>query len=199
MYNIIHISFHHLSTPHGRSRAHKWPTSNVSGFIAQLVKASNRCREVTGSNPVEVLFAIAKITTFFAGFVIYYTFWTKRQNCKAIYSMFWPVLQYDAPVCGTLGKFFFTNHPPIRVCESDWQSRLLAKSERLSLEHRCIGYGVDVFARIVKCESLLPGHGKVHFIVSQSKMFLIGILRLRWPRATVCVNSCMFHGIEHVM
>ena len=65
MYNIIHISFHHLSTPHGLTRAHKWPTSNVSGFIAQLVRASNRCREVTGSKPIEVLFTIAKITTFF--------------------------------------------------------------------------------------------------------------------------------------
>ena len=64
MYNIIHISFHHLSTPHGLTIAHKLPTSNVSGFIAQLVRASNRCREVTGSNPVEVLFTIAKITTF---------------------------------------------------------------------------------------------------------------------------------------
>ena len=28
---------------------------NVSGFIAQLVRASHRNREVTGSNPVEVL------------------------------------------------------------------------------------------------------------------------------------------------
>ena len=28
---------------------------NVSGFIAQLVRASHRYREVTGSNPVKVL------------------------------------------------------------------------------------------------------------------------------------------------
>ena len=28
---------------------------NVSGFTAQLVRASHRYREVTGSNPVEVL------------------------------------------------------------------------------------------------------------------------------------------------
>ena len=65
MYNIIHISFHHLSTPHGLTRAHKWPTSNVSGFRAKFVRASNRCLEVTGSNPAEVLFTIAKVTTFF--------------------------------------------------------------------------------------------------------------------------------------
>ena len=32
-----------------------WPAPNVNGFIAQLVKASHRYREVTGSNPVEVL------------------------------------------------------------------------------------------------------------------------------------------------
>ena len=31
------------------------PASNVSGFIAQLVRASHRYREVTGSYPVEVL------------------------------------------------------------------------------------------------------------------------------------------------
>ena len=28
---------------------------HISGFIAQLVTALHRCREVTGSNPVEVL------------------------------------------------------------------------------------------------------------------------------------------------
>ena len=31
------------------------PASNVSGVIAQLLRASHRYREVTGSNPVEVL------------------------------------------------------------------------------------------------------------------------------------------------
>ena len=36
-------------------RTHKWPAPNVSGFIAQLLRASHRYREVTGSNPVEVL------------------------------------------------------------------------------------------------------------------------------------------------
>ena len=35
----------------------------ISGFIAQLVRASHRYREVTGSNPVEVLFFI------FSGFL----------------------------------------------------------------------------------------------------------------------------------
>ena len=33
----------------------KWPAPNVSGFVAQLDRASHRYREVTGSNPVEVL------------------------------------------------------------------------------------------------------------------------------------------------
>ena len=36
-------------------RTNKWPAPNVSGFIDQLVRASHRYREVTGSNPVEVL------------------------------------------------------------------------------------------------------------------------------------------------
>ena len=34
---------------------HNWPASNVSGFIAQLVEHHTSNREVTGSNPVEVL------------------------------------------------------------------------------------------------------------------------------------------------
>ena len=38
-----------------RSITHNWPAPNVSGFIAQLVRASHWYREVTGSNPVEVL------------------------------------------------------------------------------------------------------------------------------------------------
>ena len=40
---------------HGFIRTHKWPAPNVSGFITQLVRASHWYREVTGSNPVEVL------------------------------------------------------------------------------------------------------------------------------------------------
>ena len=39
-------------------RTHKWPPPNVSGFIAQLVRASHRNREVTG---FRLLYAIAKI------------------------------------------------------------------------------------------------------------------------------------------
>ena len=34
---------------------HNWPAPNVSGFIAQLVEHRTGNREVTGSNPVEVL------------------------------------------------------------------------------------------------------------------------------------------------
>ena len=41
--------------PHGVIRSHKRPSPKVSGFIAQLVRASHQCREVMGSNPVEVL------------------------------------------------------------------------------------------------------------------------------------------------
>ena len=41
--------------PHGLLRTHKWPFPNVSGFIAQFVKASHRYPDVTGSNPVEIL------------------------------------------------------------------------------------------------------------------------------------------------
>ena len=41
--------------PHGLIRTHTWPVTKVSGFIAQLVRASHRNSEVTGSNPVEIL------------------------------------------------------------------------------------------------------------------------------------------------
>ena len=51
----FHTSFHRWFIPHGNIRTHKWPAPNVSGFIAQLVRASHRYREVTGSNPVEHL------------------------------------------------------------------------------------------------------------------------------------------------
>ena len=46
---------------HGNIWTYKWPAPNVSGFIAQLVRASHRYREVTGSGPVEIL-------NFFSGF-----------------------------------------------------------------------------------------------------------------------------------
>ena len=52
---IADFIYHFTSILHGLIRTHKWPTPNVSGFIAQLVGASHRYREVTGSNPVEVL------------------------------------------------------------------------------------------------------------------------------------------------
>ena len=50
-----HFIYHFTFIPHGLIRTHKWPAPNVSGFIARLVRASHRYREVTGSNPVEVL------------------------------------------------------------------------------------------------------------------------------------------------
>ena len=50
-----HFIYHFTSILHGLTRTHKWPAPNVSGFIAQLVRASHRYHEVTGSNPVEVL------------------------------------------------------------------------------------------------------------------------------------------------
>ena len=50
-----HFLYHFTSILHGLIRTHKRPAPNFSGFIAQLVRASHRYREVTGSNPVEVL------------------------------------------------------------------------------------------------------------------------------------------------
>ena len=50
-----YFTYHFTSILHGLIGTHKWPSLNVSGFIAQLVRASHRYREVTGSNPVEAL------------------------------------------------------------------------------------------------------------------------------------------------
>ena len=47
----LHSSIY--ETFHGLIRTYKWPASNVSGFVAQLVRASHRYCEVGGSNPVE--------------------------------------------------------------------------------------------------------------------------------------------------
>ena len=54
-YMKCHIQYHFTFVPHRLIRTHKLPGHNVSGFIAQLVRASHRYREVTGSNLVEVL------------------------------------------------------------------------------------------------------------------------------------------------
>ena len=51
--NIYH--FIHWFIPHGKILTHKRPAPNVSGFIAELARASHRYREVKGSNSVEVL------------------------------------------------------------------------------------------------------------------------------------------------
>ena len=43
--------YHFTSIPHGLIRTYTWPAPDVSGFIAQLVRASHRYRVFTGSNP----------------------------------------------------------------------------------------------------------------------------------------------------
>ena len=55
-FNILNISYI-TSTfiPHGLIRTHTRPAPNVSGFIAQLVRASHRYHKVTGSHPIKVL------------------------------------------------------------------------------------------------------------------------------------------------
>ena len=44
-----------VKKPEKNSGLHNWPAPNVSDFIAQLVEHRTANREVTGSNPVEVL------------------------------------------------------------------------------------------------------------------------------------------------
>ena len=55
IYDVFYIYLSLIITYHGKLWTQKWPAPNVSGFIAQLVRASHRYREVAGSNPVEAL------------------------------------------------------------------------------------------------------------------------------------------------
>ena len=54
---MIHFIYHFIIVSFftGPIRTHKWPAPNFSGFIAQLVRAPHPNRQITGSNPVEVL------------------------------------------------------------------------------------------------------------------------------------------------
>ena len=56
IYDLFHIHLSH-SSHHGNIWTHNLPAPNISGFIASscMVRASHRYREVTGSNPVQVL------------------------------------------------------------------------------------------------------------------------------------------------
>ena len=54
-YDLFHIHLTFISFTGTIIWTHDWPAPNISGFIAQLVRASHRYREVTASSPVEVL------------------------------------------------------------------------------------------------------------------------------------------------
>ena len=54
-YDSFHISFCFLILSSPEHLNHKWPIPNVSGFIAQLVRASPCYHKVTGWNLLEVL------------------------------------------------------------------------------------------------------------------------------------------------
>ena len=51
---IAYFIYHFKFIPHGLIRTDKWHVLNVSSFIAQLVRASHRYREVTESNPLRI-------------------------------------------------------------------------------------------------------------------------------------------------
>ena len=59
---IYFIYIRHIDLFHGNIWAHDWPAANISGFIAQLVRALHQYFEITGSRPIEVLI-------FFSGFL----------------------------------------------------------------------------------------------------------------------------------
>ena len=53
IWNILYYNFTFI--PHALLNTHTWQAPNISGFIAQLVRASHRYRELTDSNPIKVL------------------------------------------------------------------------------------------------------------------------------------------------
>ena len=78
----------------------------------------------------------------------------------------------DTPYRGHLTKFL-TNYPPIRLCEFHRQSRLLANFVWLNYNLNTVVWVVELtyLHIVVKCESLLGGHGKVRCTVSLSSHF----------------------------
>ena len=50
---LLFIYIYHIHLFHGNIWTHNWPAPKSSGFIAQLVRASHRYREVMGSNPIK--------------------------------------------------------------------------------------------------------------------------------------------------
>ena len=52
---MFHIIYRTTDVKSSKLWTHKWPALYISGFIAQLLRASQLYREVTGSNPVEIL------------------------------------------------------------------------------------------------------------------------------------------------
>ena len=59
---ISYTSFTFISFTGDYIWTHDWPTPNISGVTALLVRASHRYREVTGSNPVEVLIFFSRLS-----------------------------------------------------------------------------------------------------------------------------------------
>ena len=153
------------------------------------IAVAQRVALVSDSHPVEVLFTIARITVFWL--VINYTFWTKRQN--------WPLLQYVVPVCGHLNKFCYF----LQIIRQSGCAHLINSHVTLQSLNDCnlntVAWVVEltILHAIVKCKSLWAGHCKARCTVTQLKLFLIATLRLTWQWATVRVNSCISHGIEH--
>ena len=75
---------------HGNIWTHNWPAPNISGFIAQLVQHRTGNREVTGSNPVEVLnffsgffTQLRKLRSLRRSFLHQYRIWCRR-NCLEV-------------------------------------------------------------------------------------------------------------------
>ena len=54
-YMIYFVYIYHIRLFHENIWTRNWQAPNINGFIVQLVRASHQYREVTGSNPVEVL------------------------------------------------------------------------------------------------------------------------------------------------
>ena len=106
--------------------------------------------------------------------------------CKAIQSIFWPLLQYDAP---DRGPFFFWQIIRQSGCANLIDSHASLQSLNGTPLQGLLRWRFYTQLSNVKV-CAWTGRCKARCNVTQSKLILIVKLHLTWPWATFCVNSC---------
>ena len=119
-------------------------------------------------------------------FIYHFTLWNEIISDEPCCSPtnFLPISWvYSATHCirANLTKFL-ANYPTIRVCEFDWQSRLLAKFAQFKFNTVAWVVELTYLHVLVICESLLGGHGKARCTVTHYLDYLWLITFAHKPR-----------------